>query len=221
MQKISVVQQNGDAVGVLEEEGSASIGVRLDDGSHVAVSREQLEPLADGTVLLKTPLERLALDNAPGISVRAAKTVPVAGAQSETERDSDPRELGASAPQPAESVVIPRLEEQLQIDKSQFLRGSVRVRVAPTEHQQTVSVPVTDVEAEVRRVAIGKIVESAPPVREEGNTVIVPVIEEVLVVEKRLLLREEVHIVRHPKTRIEEHQVTLRSERVEVSRDEE
>ena len=48
--------------------------------------------------------------------------------------------------------------------------------------------------------------------RQEGDTLIVPVLEEVLVVEKRLLLKEEVRITR---TRTEVHSpqaVTLRSE---------
>ncbi|MDB4973234.1 MAG: hypothetical protein JWN48_1575 [Myxococcaceae bacterium] len=198
MQKISVVQGDAGQVGILDEESSAALSVRLEDGRHVAVSREELEPLADGTVLLKTPLAQL--EQAP---VLASVTVPIQGGET---------------PQ-SDSVTIPRVEEQLTIEKATHVRGSVRVHVVPTEREQLVSIPVADTQTEVRRVAIGRIVEVAPPVREEGDTVIVPVMEEVLVVEKRLLLREEVHIVRQQTTRLEERAVTLRSERIEVSRE--
>jgi stress response protein YsnF len=55
-------------------------------------------------------------------------------------------------------------------------------------------------------------------VREDNGTTIIPVMEEVLVVEKRWMLREEIHIRRR---RIETHQpqhITLRSEEVQVER---
>jgi len=57
-----------------------------------------------------------------------------------------------------------------------------------------------------------------PPVRHEGNTMIIPLLEEVLVVEKRLMLREELRVTR---TQTEFHapqQVTLRREEITVDR---
>ena len=51
-------------------------------------------------------------------------------------------------------------------------------------------------EADVRRVPVNRIVSEAPQTRQEGEVTIVPIVEEVLVVEKRLLLKEEIHIVR-------------------------
>jgi stress response protein YsnF len=43
---------------------------------------------------------------------------------------------------------------------------------------------------------MGRIVETAPEIRTEGDVTILPVVEEVLVVEKRLVLKEELHIRR-------------------------
>ena len=63
-----------------------------------------------------------------------------------------------------------------------------------------------------------RVVDGPVPVREENGTTIISIVEEVLVVEKRLMLREEIHI---RKQRIETHQpqrVTLRSEEVRVER---
>jgi stress response protein YsnF len=59
-----------------------------------------------------------------------------------------------------------------------------------------------------------------PAVRVEGATTIIPVIEEQLVVEKRLVLVEEIHIIRRSETQVEQVPVTLRSERAEIEREE-
>jgi len=56
----------------------------------------------------------------------------------------------------------------------------------------------------VEHVPIGRMVETAPPVREEDGVTVIPVIEEVVVTETRLVLREELHVRRIPGTR--EHQ---------------
>ena len=68
------------------------------------------------------------------------------------------------------------------------------------------------------RVPMQRVVEGPVPVREEHGTTILSVVEEVLVVEKRWMLREEIHIRTH---RVETHQpqrITLRNEEVQVER---
>lgn len=73
-----------------------------------------------------------------------------------------------------------------------------RVRI----HKRVEAVPVqTDVEVgrdeiSIERVPIDRQVETPPPVRQEGDTLIIPIVEEVLVVEKRLVVREEVRVTR-------------------------
>jgi stress response protein YsnF len=81
-------------------------------------------------------------------------------------------------------------------------------------------VPLSRERVEVERVAVNRIVEQAPAVRTEGDVTIIPVLEEVLVVEKRLMLREEVRLVRRREETREQQTVTLRKEEVEVTRDE-
>jgi stress response protein YsnF len=204
MQKITVVQEHAGAVGVLEEALDAELMVRLADGRHARVAREDLVPLEDGTLLLKRPLDQLTLvEDAQHAPVQATATVRV--------HDDDVRVREQVA-------TLPRVEERVQIDKVERPTGSVRVRVVPTQQEQTVSMEVADTHVDVRRVAIGRIVDAPPGVREEGNVTIIPVFEEVLVVEKRLLLKEEIHVVRMQQTRVEERSVSLRSERVEISR---
>jgi len=70
----------------------------------------------------------------------------------------------------------------------------------------------------VERVPVGRPVEAAPPVREEDGVLIVPVLEERLVVTTQLILKEEVRITKRSRTEQVREPVTLRSERAEVER---
>ena len=67
---------------------------------------------------------------------------------------------------------------------------------------------------------IGRTVTAFPPVREEGDTTIIPVVEEVLVIERRLVLKEEVHLRRVRVLETHEATVATRSQDVVVTRDE-
>jgi stress response protein YsnF len=67
-------------------------------------------------------------------------------------------------------------------------------------------------------VPVGCIVETAPEIRTKGDLTIVPVLEEVLLVEKRLVLKEELHIRRTIHTEVVEVPVTLRKQRAVVER---
>ncbi len=59
----------------------------------------------------------------------------------------------------------------------------------------------------IEHVQIDRIVAEAPPQRQEGDTLILPVVEEVLVMEKRLMLREEIRITRRRETVEEVHRI--------------
>jgi stress response protein YsnF len=74
-------------------------------------------------------------------------------------------------------------------------------------------------DVEVTREPIDKVVETAPEIRTEGDVTIVPELEEVLVVEKRLVLKEELHIRRRVEHETVEVPVTLRKQRAIVERD--
>ena len=115
-------------------------------------------------------------------------------------------------------VSIPVVEEELVVDKRQVPTGGVRVNKLIHEHDETVTMPLTRDQVDVRRVLIGRDVDGPMPVRREGDTIIVPVVEEVLVVEKRLRLKEEVYISRKQVQENHEEKVTLRSEEAVVER---
>ena len=65
---------------------------------------------------------------------------------------------------------------------------------------------------------INRVVEGPLPVRYEGDTMIISLLEEVLVVDTRLLLTEEVHITTHRTETHTPERVTLRHEDVTIER---
>lgn len=118
----------------------------------------------------------------------------------------------------SEQQIVPVLSEELNIRRRKRETGTVRVGTETTEHQETVSMPLTRDRAHVRRVIIDKQVDRVPPIRREGDTIILPVVEEVAVVEKRLILKEELHVSRSRTTEQHEQTVTLREEHPAVER---
>lgn len=74
---------------------------------------------------------------------------------------------------------------------------------------------------DVERVPVGEIVDEAPQVREEGDVLIVPVIEEVLVVTKRFRVIEEVRVTKTRDVRTETFEQDLKREVVTVTEEDE
>ena len=117
-----------------------------------------------------------------------------------------------------ELAAIPLLEERLVVRKRAVESGRVSVHVEVDEREETVSEQLCREELHIERVPRNEQLTEAPHVRLEGNTTIIPVVEEVLVVEKRLLLVEEVYVTRRSTLETSEIPVKLRSERATVRR---
>jgi uncharacterized protein (TIGR02271 family) len=118
-----------------------------------------------------------------------------------------------------EVAAIPLVEERLSIAKRQVEGGRVRVRVTVDEREETVTEALMRDDLQIERVPRNERLTEVPHVRLEGDLTIVPVVEEVAVVEKVLMLVEEIHIRRRSVSEATEIPVTLRSERAEVERD--
>lgn len=120
-----------------------------------------------------------------------------------------------SLPTPAEPArVLPVLAETVHIEKETVETGRVRLHKTVHVESQTVDVPLQQQQVQVQRVAVNRYVDEVPAVRYEGETMIVPVIREELVVTKRLLLVEEVHV--HQQTLTTHHSQTVELRREEL-----
>ena len=113
-------------------------------------------------------------------------------------------------------VAIPVVAEELSIDKKLVERRRIRVRKTVGEHTEIARAVLEEDIVEIDRRPVDRIVETAPAIREEGELLIIPVVEEILVVEKRLLLKEEIVVRRHRVSNPFEQEVVLRREEVQV-----
>jgi uncharacterized protein (TIGR02271 family) len=118
-------------------------------------------------------------------------------------------------------LVVPVVAEQLAVGTRTVDTGrGVRVHKTVVEQPVTIDERLARDEVEVRHVPVDRIVAlgEAPANRYEGDTLIVPVLEEVLVVERRVRIKEELHITRIRREEQHLEEVTLKAEQVRVER---
>lgn len=117
--------------------------------------------------------------------------------------------------------VVPLAREELHVGTRQVDTGrGVRVRKTVNEQVHRIDQALLRDALDVKRVAVDRVVplNEAPLTRQEGDTLIVPVFEEILVVEKRLRITEEIHITRSTRQEQYADTVVLRAERVTIER---
>ena len=116
---------------------------------------------------------------------------------------------------------VPVVEEQVVVAKRRRVTGAVRVATRTREEERLVDEPYEVEEVSVERVPVeggGRWVEAPVPDRQEGDTTIVSVHEEVVVVETRLRVVEEVRLTKRSTTRRHTGRVTVRREEAVVER---
>ena len=94
--------------------------------------------------------------------------------------------------------------------------GRVRIHKTVHERDETVELLLKRDDVSVERVAVGRTVSEPPAARQEGDTLIIPILEEVLVVEKRLVLKEELHVRTRRTEQVAHEVVRLRTEEVSI-----
>lgn len=117
-------------------------------------------------------------------------------------------------------VVVPVVAESIDVEKVAVDRGGYRLTKRVDTRSVVVDEPLRHETVAIerrpmhRRLAEGEV----PVVRREGDTTIVPVVKEVVVTQIRLVLVEEIRIVRTRGTRRDPQSVTVREERIEIER---
>ena len=119
----------------------------------------------------------------------------------------------------ANASVLKLIEERLVVGSRVEETGVVRVRKEVIEHPETVRLETICETVEVTRIPMDRIVDGPIHVRQEGDTTVVSVIEERLVVERRLVLVEEVRLTRRRETVAEERTFMLKKEEAFVERE--
>lgn len=205
-QEAQVVDRDGTMIGTLLTFDEASeppsfVMMHARDGRHVRIPASQVDREASSA-------QRIVVD-VPGDALLASSASDVPGTGAEPAAATGT----ALAAEEHRHLTVPLLQEDLEATTRDVEKGRVvirkRVETVPVEQ----SIAVAHDEVDVERVAVGRDVAGMPEIRYEGDTMIVPVVEEVLVVEKRLRLVEELRVT---KRRVTEERVVREEVRREV-----
>lgn len=180
----------------LEENGM--VVIHFQNGQQIAVPRQMLIPQAGGRFVLDASVQEL-----------------IANRQNGTLLDGTVKSQVLESDQ---EIVIPVIEEQVSVQKHMRESGVVEIRKSVHERTEVIDYPLLSEEVEIERVSVNRVVDEPVGIRHEGDTMIIPLLEEVLVVEKRLVLREEVHVKRVQHEVQESKSVLLRQEHVDITR---
>lgn len=123
--------------------------------------------------------------------------------------------------QTGRAQTVPVIEEALTVETIAVDRGGYRITKDVSTRQEIVDELRHTHRADIERRPIGRelgVDELPPEPRYEGDTLIVPVVEETLVIQKRLLLVEEIRITRKRDTTRQPRTFTLRKEEVHIER---
>ncbi len=118
----------------------------------------------------------------------------------------------------AETLMIPVIEEYLTIEKEVVETGRVLLTKTAVQAEQLVDTELTSDEVGIVRVPMNVYVDAPPPVRQEGDTTIIPILAEVAVVQKRLVVIEEVRITKRQTQSVAHHKVPLQRDEVLIER---
>jgi uncharacterized protein (TIGR02271 family) len=176
-------------------DSDSQVLVSFQNGIHILVPTELLEKQEDGSYQVSLSVDELQERNL----IQAQHNELL-----ETENES--------------SFVLSVLEEQAQVHIQTAHSGTVKLHKTVHERVELVDKPLHTEEVDIERVTINRPIAEAPAVRYEGDTLVVPLVEEVLYVEKRLVLREEIRITKLRKETHAPQQVTLRQEQIEIER---
>jgi uncharacterized protein (TIGR02271 family) len=192
METIQVMRDDGQWGTVVQRlsmaEAAPQLVIAFADGSRLVVPEEVLVAQPDGTYSLR--LNETVLGN-----------------------------QGATVAVTEESLVVPVVAEELTVEKRRVTKGIVRIHTRVETREEVVDEPLLHEEVAIERVPVNAWVEGeAPMPHDEDGVLVIPILEEMLVVEKRLWFKEEVRVSKRRTTIRKPQQVTLQREVVEVER---
>ena len=213
-----IVQNHDGLLGVLEDPNALQVGseariaVRLTSGKVVLVPVDLMVQQFDGSFHLD-----LTADAVDHLETAKTETETKTKAARKTKAATRTRQVG-DIDNAAEAVVIPVIAESVEVEKRLVEQGRVQIQKTVATHDEVVRDSLVVDAVEVERVPVNRVVDGPVGNRQDGETLVVPVYKEVLVVEKRLMLVEEIRITRRQTEQPFSQAVPLRTESVAVDR---
>lgn len=116
-------------------------------------------------------------------------------------------------------AAITVVEETPVVEKHIKSGDTVRVRTIVHQNEVVVDEPTMAETVEIERVRCDQWVDGPQQIRQDGETTVIPILEEVVVIEKRLRLIEEVRITRRQVGHTVPRRVTVRRQEAVVERE--
>jgi len=210
-----VVDQNGVQCAVATEaaaagNGSTQLLVRWQSGEQTLLPQELLQRQEDGRYRLVYSMQRLLAEYSGTVPANSA----LANSQLTSSRGA--ANIGNIATKP--ELVVPIVKEQIAVKTRTVETGRIQIQKSVEERVEVVDQLLFEEEVQIERVPLNRpITEAVAPYYDE-DTLVIPVVEEVLVVQKQLVLREEIRVKKVRKELHEPQEVRLRSEVVNVVR---
>ncbi len=115
---------------------------------------------------------------------------------------------------------MPVVQEELELGRERVETGrGVRLHKHVTEETWRIDDAVLRQQFDIEHIPVNTWVDGALPTRrQEGDCLVIPVLEEVLVVQKRVRLKEEIRITVRDNAETVSQAVVLRSEQVDIER---
>lgn len=179
------------------------VSIDFGQGLHIQVPLDILHRREDGTYRL--PMSLRELNSRTATSERAVED---STNEENTGEDSEDNIV----------AVIPVVVEEARVAKREVETGRVRIHKTVHQQEEQVDVPLLRDQVHVERVPVQRYLQRPAEPHYQGRTLVIPVMEEVLVVQKRLLLREEIHVTTVREQVRHQESVMLQREQVTVTR---
>jgi stress response protein YsnF len=149
---------------------------------------------------------------------RKRNAVPVNG-PSALSFSSEETPMNVRPPADPQHVVVPIYQEQANVTKRRIVTAKVRVSTVTRQSEQFLTETLAQQQVKIDRIPIGRLIKAVPKIRKEGDAIIIPIVEEIPVVEHRLVLMEEVWVRRIRTNETHRQRATLRCQEAVVTRD--
>jgi len=117
-----------------------------------------------------------------------------------------------------DEIILPLHAEAIAVAKERIATGRVRISTVTREREELVEEFLAREDVEIERRPVGKPVDRVPAVRRTGDMIIIPVVEEVLAVVRRLVVKEEICIRLVNRKEKHKQRVTVRSQEAIIER---
>src|SRR4051794_38249598 len=111
---------------------------------------------------------------------------------------------------------VPILEEQVQFGTRVVDLGEIRVHKTVEEHEEVRRGPLAREDVQIERIRVNRPVDEPEQRRQEGDWLVIPIMEEVFVVQKQLMVTEEIRIRKQLVTEEREVRETIRREHASI-----